>query len=189
MPAISQCHILILATDGFEQSELLVPLTELRQEGATVHVCAPANTKTPGAILGWDEGDWGDPVPVDLTLDTVTAQTYDALVLPGGVMNPDTLRTDSKAIALIKQFAEARKPIAAICHGPWLLAEAGIVKDVELTSYNSIKTDMVNAGALWEDSDVVSDQNIITSRNPDDLPAFVARIVMELEASEVPAAA
>lgn len=181
MPQINQAKILILATDGFEQSELQQPLMELRQQGATVHVCAPEKTLESGKIRGWDKTDWGTTVPVDVKLTEVSASSYDTLVLPGGVMNPDHLRTDPQAIQLIQAFESAGKTIAAICHGPWLLAEAGIAKGRKLTSYPSIKTDMKNAGGQWEDSEVVTDQGIITSRNPHDIPAFIAKIIEETE--------
>lgn len=180
MTAINQAKILILATDGFEQSELQTPLTELRKQGATVHVAAPSNTMESGKIRGWDKKDWGISIPVDVQLDSAKASDYDALVLPGGVMNPDHLRTEQKAIDLIKAFEQSGKTIAAICHGPWLLAEAGIAKGRKLTSFKSIKTDLKNAGAQWEDKEVVTDQGIITSRSPDDLPAFINKIIEEI---------
>ena len=180
MTDISKARILILATDGFEQSELQEPLTQLRKQGATVHVAAPSNTMEQGKVRGWNKTDWGNAIPVDIALDSVKSADYDALVLPGGQMNPDKLRTEKKAIDLIKSFNESGKVIAAICHAPWLLAEAGIARGIKLTSYNSIMTDMKNAGAQWQDNEVVTDQGIITSRNPDDLPAFIAKIVEEI---------
>lgn len=180
MTTITQAKILILATDGFEQSELMEPLIQLSQQGATVHVCAPAKTRKEGFITGWHNGDWAKTLNIDIPLDTATSTDYDALVLPGGVINPDKLRIEPKAIALIKSFNESGKPIAAICHGPWLLIEAGLARGTKATSYKSIKTDMLNAGAQWEDSEVVTDQGIITSRSPEDLPAFIAKIVEEV---------
>lgn len=180
MTQITQARILILATDGFEQSELELPLNALREQGATVHVCAPANTLEEGFIRGWNKADWGNEVPVDVTLDEAKSASYDALVLPGGVINPDKLRTNEKALALVKSFEQSGKIIAAICHAPWLLAEAGLARGRKLTSYASIKTDMKNAGAQWEDTEVVTDQGIITSRSPDDLPAFIAKIIEEV---------
>ncbi|RYG59798.1 MAG: type 1 glutamine amidotransferase [Alphaproteobacteria bacterium] len=180
MPAINESKILIIATDGFEQSELQEPLTELRKQGATVHVAAPAKTKQQGQICGWKDGDWGTFIAVDKTIGDVSAKDYDALIIPGGVINPDKLRTESKAISLIKAFEEAGKPIAAICHGPWLLAESGVAKGRRLTSVESIKTDLTNAGGVWEDSEVVTHNGVITSRTPQDLPAFIAKIVEEI---------
>jgi protease I len=192
MTDITKARILIIATDGFEQSELQTPLTELRSQGATVHVAAPSKTRTEGQICGWKNGDWGTTVPVDLTLDKANASDYDALVIPGGVINPDKLRTDDSAVKLVKSFAESGKTIAAICHGPWMLAESGIARGRRVTSFQSIKTDLKNAGGQWEDAEVVTDQGIITSRSPDDLSAFISKIVEEisegLHTSRTPAA-
>lgn len=180
MPTITESRILILATDGFEQSELQTPLTELRKQGALVHVSGPEGTMESGKIRGWDNHDWGTTIAIDIPLEKAKVADYDAIVLPGGVMNPDHLRTNPDAIALIRQFYEAGKIVAAICHGPWLLAEAGIVKGHKLTSFKSIKTDLTNAGAQWVDKEVVTDQGLITSRSPDDLPAFISKIIEEL---------
>ncbi|APE41997.1 protease [Sulfitobacter alexandrii] len=177
MTQITEAKILILATNGFEQSELEKPLKDLRDKGATVHVATPDGND----IKGWDTDDWGNTVSADLALADVSAQGYDAIVLPGGQINPDLLRVNKDAIDLIRAFADAGKVVAAVCHAPWLLIEAGIIKGRKATSYNSISTDMKNAGALWEDSQVVADQGIVTSRNPDDLDAFVAKIVEEVE--------
>lgn len=165
-------NVLIMASDGFEQSELFVPLEKLKAAGHQVDVAAP---KT-GDIKGWDRDDWGKSVPANKAISDVSAEDYDALVLPGGVINPDTLRVDDKAVSLIRSFAEAGKPVAAICHAPWLLAEAGLAQGRRLTSYDSIRTDMKNAGADVVDEKVVVDRGIITSRNPDDLDAFVGAI-------------
>jgi protease I len=166
----------ILATDGFEQSELVEPLKQLREKtSAEVKVIAPQA----GSIRGVKGKEWGDEVPVDATLDEVSADDFDTLVLPGGVYNPDALRQNEKAIGLIKDMFAAKKPIAAICHGPWLLAEAGLVRGRKVTSYPSIKTDLVNAGGLWVDEEVVVTQALITSRNPGDLPAFIGKIIEE----------
>ncbi len=182
MPDINASNILILSTNGFEQSELEVPLKKLREAGATVHVASPED----GQIKGWDGGDWGGSVPVDKTLDKVLVADYDALVLPGGQINPDLLRVNEQAVALIRDFVDAGKIVAAICHAPWLLIEAGVVDGREMTSYPSIKTDLINAGAKWEDSEVAISNGIITSRNPDDLEAFVAKIIEEVEEGRHP---
>lgn len=169
--------VAILATDGFEQSELEVPRDRLKEHGATVHVVSPES----GEIVGWKEHDWGTAVPVDIPLDQAKADDYDAIVLPGGQINPDLLRVNEKALKFIKAFFDQKKVIAAVCHAPWLLIETGIIKGRKATSYKSIKTDMVNAGAKWEDSPVVTDQGIVTSRNPGDLEAFSKKIMEEIE--------
>jgi len=169
-------RVAILATHGFEQSELEVPLQKLREAGATVEVVSPES----GEIKGWDKKDWGRAVPVDRALDGASEADYDALVLPGGQMNPDTLRANETAVNFVKSFWNAKKPIGAICHGPWLLVEAGIAEGRRMTSYGSIKTDVINAGGLWEDSEVVTDQGLVTSRKPDDLPAFCAKVAEEI---------
>jgi protease I len=168
--------VLILATHGFEQSELEVPRDRLKEHGAAVHVVAPEK----GEIRGWEKKNWGRPVSVDRTLDEVKAEDYDAIVLPGGQMNPDTLRANEKALKLIRDFFDAKKVVAAICHAPWLLIETGIAKGRRLTSYKSMKTDMINAGAKWEDKEVVTDQGVVTSRHPGDLEAFSAKVMEEI---------
>jgi protease I len=169
--------IAILATNGFEQSELEVPRDRLKKAGATVDVVSLAG----GEIKGWDKKDWGRPVKVDKTLDDVSATDYDAIVLPGGQINPDLLRVEPKALKFIKDVFEAKKVVAAVCHAPWLLIETGIAKGRKMTSYKSIRTDVTNAGAKWEDSEVVVDQGVITSRNPGDLEAFSAKIIEEVK--------
>jgi deglycase len=169
--------IAILATNGFEQSELEVPRDRLTKAGATVDVISLAS----GEIKGWDQKDWGRAVKVDKTLDQASAQDYDALVLPGGQINPDLLRVEPKALKFIKDIFEAKKILAAVCHAPWLLIETGIAKGRKMTSYKSIKTDVINAGAKWEDSQVVVDQGVITSRNPGDLEAFSTKIIEEVK--------
>jgi len=176
MQNLSGKTIAIVATHGFEQSELEVPLNSLRQAGATVHVIAPEA----GEIKGWDKKDWGNSVPVDKTIGETSANDYDAIVLPGGQINPDLLRLEPAAIELIKSFWQQKKVVAAVCHAPWLLIEAGIVEGRKVTSYPSIKTDVINAGGLWEDSEVVVDMGLITSRKPDDLPAFCDKIAEEI---------
>ena len=177
MPGIKQAKILIMATHGFEQSELLVPRDRLREHGAEVKVAAPEA----GKIRGWDHHDWGKEAEVDLTLDQVNVEDYDALVVPGGQINPDLLRVDDKALAILRGFLKTSKVVAAICHAPWLLIEVDAVRGRQVTSYKSIKTDVINAGGKWVDSSAVADQGIVTSRNPDDLPAFVEKIVEEIE--------
>lgn len=169
MTELTGKKIAVLATDGFEQSELTEPKRRLEAMGAKVDVVS-----LPGkdSIRGWDKKDWGDSVRVDKALDQVAVSDYDALVLPGGVINPDHLRQEAKAVELVKAFAAANKPVAAICHGPWMLVESGLAKGRKLTSWNSLKTDLANAGGQWQDSEVVVDGNIITSRNPGDIPAF-----------------
>ncbi len=162
-------RIAILATNGFEQSELEVPRDRLKEEGASVDVISPEG----GEIRGWEKKDWGRAVKVDKTLDKVRADDYDAIVLPGGQMNPDLLRINDKALKFIRAFYDQKKVVAAVCHAPWLLIETGIIKGRKATSYKSIKTDVINAGAKWEDSSVVTDQGIITSRNPGDLEDFL----------------
>ncbi len=176
MADIAGKKIAILATNGFEQSELEVPLKKLREAGATVDVVSPE----PGQIKGWDMKDWGHPVKVDKTLGEVSAQDYDAIVLPGGQLNPDYLRVNQQAIAFIRDFYSAGKTVAAVCHAPWLLIEAGIMKGHRATSYKSIKTDVINAGGQWLDEEVVADQGLITSRQPSDLDAFSAKIIWEV---------
>jgi protease I len=169
--------IAILATNGFEQSELEVPRDRLKKAGATVEIVSLAA----GEIKGWDQKNWGRTVKVDKTLDQVSASDYDALVLPGGQINPDLLRVEPKALNFIRDVFNAKKIVAAVCHAPWLLIEVGIAKGRRMTSYNSIKTDVINAGAHWEDSEVVIDQGLITSRNPGDLEAFSAKIIEEVK--------
>ncbi|MFC4728219.1 type 1 glutamine amidotransferase domain-containing protein [Coralloluteibacterium thermophilus] len=173
MSAVQGRKVAMLATHGFEQSELTGPKEGLEKAGATVHVVSPES----GEIKGWKGSDWGDPVKVDVALDAARVEDYDALVLPGGQINPDKLRLEEKAIALIKAFGEAGKPIAAICHGPWTLIDAGLVKGKNVTSWPSIRNDLINAGAQWSDKEVEIDGNIITSRKPDDVPAFTRAVI------------
>jgi protease I len=168
--------VLILATDGFEQSELTGPKQALEDAGIETTVASPHD----GEIKGWDKTDWGDSVKVDATLDQVSVDAFDALVLPGGQINPDKLRLEDKAVSLVQQFAESGKPVAAICHGPWLLVEADVVDGRTVTSWPSIRTDLRNAGAEVVDEQVVVDGNFITSRKPDDIPAFSKALIEAL---------
>jgi protease I len=170
-------RIAILATNGFEQSELEVPRDRLIKAGATVDIVSLAS----GEIKGWDQKDWGRPVKVDKALDDIAAADYDAVVLPGGQINPDLLRVEPKALKFIRDVFDANKVVAAVCHAPWLLIETGIAKGRRMTSFKSIKSDVANAGAHWEDSEVVVDQGVITSRNPGDLEAFSAKIIEEVK--------
>jgi len=165
--------IAILATDGYEQSELMQPRQQLKDAGFQVDVVS----LTQGEIRGWKGKDWGESVAVDIVLADADPGQYVALVLPGGVINPDKLRMEPTAIEFIKAFDSARKPIAAICHGPWLLVESGLAKDRDVTSWPSLRTDLENAGAKWRDAEVVQDGNIITSRKPDDIPAFTQAVI------------
>lgn len=176
MPNISDAKILILATNGFEQSELEVPLEKLKSKGATVHVATPDGE----AITGWDNKDWGRDVPADLALSDARMEDYDALVLPGGQINPDLLRVNDVAVSLVREFCNSGKIVAAICHAPWLLVEAGVLEGRNATSYKSIATDVRNAGATWHDKEVVVDNGIVTSRSPKDLDAFVGKIIEEI---------
>jgi len=164
--------IAILATDGFEQSELEKPKKFLEGEGAETHVVSLKR----GSIKGWDQKDWGDKVAVDKTIGEVQVADYDALVLPGGQMNPDVLRTEPQVVSFVAEFVRSGKPVAAICHGPWTLVEADVVRGKHLTSWPSLKTDLKNAGAHWSDETVVVDGNLITSRNPQDIPNFNEKI-------------
>lgn len=177
MPFIDKSKILILATHGYERSELRVPLDELKRRGADVQI-ASIDTDP---IKSWNEKDWGDTVNVDLLAKDVKIEDFDALILPGGQMNPDILRHDEAAMRVVKEFVASGKIVAAICHAPWLLIEADAVRGRKMTSYVSIKTDMTNAGAIWSNEPVVTDKGIVTSRNPDDLDAFVKKIVEEIE--------
>lgn len=181
MANIRQARILIMATDGFEQSELLVPQQTLSQAGAKVEIASPSSRMDPQAIKGWDHKNWGQSVTVDKNLEDVDPNDYDAIVMPGGQMNPDKLRLEPKAIEIIRSFYSSGKVVAAICHAPWLLIEAGIIKGKKCTSYASIKTDVINAGGEWSDQAVVTDKGLITSRNPGDLDAFSKKIIEEIQ--------
>jgi protease I len=167
--------VAVLATDGFEQVELTKPVEALKAAGATVEVVAPKA----GEIQGFNHHEKGDSTPVDRSLAEASPDDYDAIVLPGGVINPDQLRLEPQAIDFIRYFSHAGKPIAAICHGPWTLIDAGAVRGKRVTSWPSLKTDLKNAGADWVDQEVVVDRGLVTSRKPDDLPAFCAKMIEE----------
>jgi protease I len=175
MKDLSSKRVAIVATDGFEQSELVEPKKALEAAGATTEVISLRS----GRIRGWAGKDWGDEIAVDSVIDDASADDYDALVLPGGVMNPDKLRTNDAVLAFVRAFFEQGKPVGAICHGPWMLVEAGVVRGRKVTSWPSLQTDIRNAGGEWVDEEVVVDQGLVTSRKPDDLPAFNEKIVEE----------
>jgi protease I len=167
--------VAILATDGFEQSELFEPKKALEEAGAVVKIVS----LEAGEIKGWNHTDWGYSIPVDMTVDETSAADFDALQLPGGVMNPDKLRMNEDAVNFVYSFFDQGKPVAAICHAPWTLIEAGVVRDKTMTSWASLRTDLENAGARWVDEEVVVDDGLVTSRNPDDLPAFNRKMIEE----------
>ncbi len=170
-------RIAILATNGFEEVELTSPLDAMKKEGFEVHIISEES----GKIKAWASTDWGAEYDVDKTIDQVSAKEYNALVLPGGVINPDKLRRNEDALVFIRDFFKQHKPVAAICHAPQLLISADVVEGRTLTSFNSIKKDLENAGALWVDKEVVVDEALVTSRNPDDLPAFNAKLIEEIK--------
>ena len=173
MASLKGKKIAFLATDGFEQVELTEPRKALDEAGATTIIVSLKS----GEIKGWKFNEWGDTVKVDTELSEANPNDFDALVLPGGVINPDHLRMEPKAVSFVKEFAESGKPVAAICHSPWTLVEAGVVRGRKMTSWPSLKTDLKNAGANWVDEQAVIDGNFITSRKPDDLPAFNQKII------------
>src|SRR6185437_6867110 len=167
--------VAILITDGFEQVEMTEPRKALEEAGAGIDIVSPAK----GKVRGWKMTDWGDSFDIDVPLDEVNAEDYDALVLPGGVANPDKLRMNDKAVQFVRAFLQAGKPIAAICHGPWTLIEADGVQGRTMTSWPSLKTDLKNAGANWVDRSVVTDNGLVTSRKPDDIPDFNRKMIEE----------
>ncbi len=167
--------IAILAANGFEQSELFEPKKALEEAGAQTFVISPEK----GKVKGWRHTDWGQSVAVDVTLTEANADDYSALLLPGGVMNPDKLRGNEMAVAFVKAFFDQGKPVGAICHGPWTLINAGVVEGREMTSYHTIRKDLENAGAKWTDSEVVVDNGLVTSRKPNDIPAFNEKLIEE----------
>ncbi|MDD7886590.1 type 1 glutamine amidotransferase domain-containing protein [Flavivirga sp. 57AJ16] len=168
--------IAILATDGFEKSELFKPMEALKEEGAIVHIISNKD----GEIKSWDDANWGKTIKIDKKINEANENDYNALVLPGGVISPDILRVDESALNFIRAFFKSKKPVAAICHAPWLLISAGVIQNRTVTSYKSIKDDVVNAGAHWIDEEVVVDSGLVTSRKPNDLPAFCDKIIEEV---------
>jgi len=171
--SIANAKILIMATDGFEKSELFYPRAQLSDAGAAITIASPEV----GEIKSWDTDDWGEPITSDISIDDVNPMDYDALVLPGGQINPDVLRLNEEAVNIVKKFVSEGKPVAAICHAPWMLIQAGVINGRQATSYPSIRKDVENAGGKWIDQSVVSDNGIITSRNPDDLENFTSAII------------
>jgi protease I len=169
-------QVAILVTDGFEQVELTEPKKALEAAGATTQIVSPKG----GDVKAWKDTEWGSTFPVDITLGSAKADDFDALLLPGGVMNPDKLRMEQKAVEFVRAFIDAGKPVAAICHGPWTLVEADAVRGRTITSYPSLKTDIRNAGGNWVDQEVATDRGLVTSRRPDDIPAFNRKFVEEI---------
>lgn len=177
MNELKNKRVAILATDGYEEVELTSPKEALEQAGAKVDVIAPKS----GSIKAWKNGDWSGSVTVDHTVAEADPNDYDALVLPGGVINPDKLRREEKAVAFVRAFFEAKKPVAAICHGPQMLIEADVVRGRRMTSFHSVRTDLKNAGAIWVDEEVVVDRGLVTSRSPEDLNAFNKKLLEEVK--------
>ncbi len=172
---LNNTRVAALVDNGFEQSELLEPKKALEAAGARVDVVSPQQ----GKVKGWQHTNWGQDVTVDVALDSANADNYDALLLPGGVMSPDKLRMNAKAVQFVRAFVNSGRPIAAICHGPWTLIEAGGVKGRKVTSWPSLQSDLKNAGATWVDQEVVTDNGLVTSRKPDDIPAFNRKMIEE----------
>ena len=176
MAEMTRKRVAILATNGFEEVELFEPKEALERSGAKVDIIAPQA----GKIKAWNKDNWGREIKVDRTIDEASPKDYDALMLPGGVINPDKLRTDEGAVRFVRSFFEERKPVAAICHGPQMLIEANVVQGRRMTSYPSIKKDLMNAGAQWVDEEVVVDEGLVTSRSPEDLDAFNEKMIEEV---------
>jgi protease I len=177
--------VAILVTDGFEQVELTEPRKALDEAGADTRIVSPKDSE----VRGWNFTDWGQKLPVDLKLDQARPEMFDGLLLPGGVINPDTLRMEPKAVAFVKAFFDAGKPVAAICHGPWTIIEAGQARGRKMTSWPSLKTDLKNAGAEWVDQEAVVDGKLVTSRKPDDIPAFTREMLRLFAAAKMGARA
>ncbi len=176
MDKIKNKRVAILATDGFEESELVSPLNALKHAGAEVEIISPKS----GQIKSWKDGNWNMSIDVDKTLDQADSKDYNALMIPGGVINPDLLRKEEPAVKFVRAFFDDHKPVGAICHGPQMLIEADVVNGRNLTSYHSISTDLKNAGANWMDEEVVTDAGLVTSRSPKDLDAFNSKLVEEI---------
>ncbi|TCZ73094.1 type 1 glutamine amidotransferase domain-containing protein [Flaviaesturariibacter aridisoli] len=176
MPKLNGKKVAVLTENGFEEVELTKPVEALREAGAEVHIVSPQKEK----VKAWNHDHWSIELPVDRQLDSANPEDYDALLLPGGVLNPDQLRANPKAVDFARHFLESGKPLAAICHGPQLLIETGMISTRTLTSYPSVRTDLVNAGALWEDKEVVTDNGLVTSRSPEDIPAFNKKMLEEI---------
>jgi protease I len=168
MENLNGTKVAILVTDGFEHVELTVPRKALDQAGAKTSIVSPRK----GRVRSWKFTEWGEDLPVDLSLEDAKPEEFDALLLPGGVINPDSLRIIDDAVQFVRSFFNANKPVAAICHGPWTIIEAGAAKGRQIASWPSLKTDLRNAGAEWKDEEVVVDGNLVSSRKPDDIPAF-----------------
>ena len=177
MSLLSKTRVAIVVTDGFEQVELTEPRKALEEAGAKTQIVSPNK----GKVKGWQMTDWGDEFPVDVTIDEASAADYDALLLPGGVINPDKLRIDEKVLRFVRAFFDDGKPVAAICHGPWTLINAGVVRGRKMTSWPAVSIDLRNAGALWVDQEVVVDAGLVTSRKPDDIPAFNRKMIEEFQ--------
>ena len=171
--ALGGLKVAILVTDGFEQVEMTEPRQALKEAGAVTRLVSPRD----GQVKAWNFTEWGETFPVDIRLDGARPEAFDALLLPGGVINPDTLRTLPEAVAFVKAFFDAGKPVASICHGPWTIIEAGAAGGRRLTSWPSLRTDLQNAGAEWVDQEVVVDRGLVTSRKPDDIPAFNREVI------------
>ena len=182
---LSGCRVAALVADGFEQVELTEPMAALRASGADARIVSPGDA---AQVKGWKHTEWGDAFDVDVHLGDAEPDDYDALLLPGGVMSPDKLRTVPGALSFVRAFFDAGKPVAAICHGPWTLIDAGVVEGRRMTSYPSIRTDLQNAGADWVDAEVVVDRGLVTSRKPDDLPAFNRKMLEEFAEGRHPSA-
>ncbi|MDP7322023.1 MAG: type 1 glutamine amidotransferase domain-containing protein [Bacteriovoracaceae bacterium] len=177
MKKLKNKTIAVLATDGFEHSELTEPVQAFKDAGAKVHILSPSKKE----IKSWSHGQWKENIEVDKDISKASSEDYHGLLIPGGVINPDILRKNKQAVDFVKSFntGKTRKPIAAICHGPWMLVEAGIAEGKTMTSYESIKTDIINAGAKWVDKEVVCDNGIVTSRSPNDMNAFISKAIEE----------
>lgn len=176
MKSLAGKRVAILTEHGFEESELTSPLEALRKAGATVHIVSPQE----GKVKGWKDGNWSIELPVDVLVADADPEEYDALMIPGGVINPDLMRRDADCIGFAREFLREGKPVAAICHGPQLLIETGMLEGRNMTSFHSVKTDLINAGVRWEDNKVVVDNGLVTSRSPKDLDAFNSKMIEEI---------